>query len=113
MDEGCRIFLRFKWKSITGLFSANKLIVSCKFFMIKNSNYLTIKLGLSLSSMLVFTISYALPPEKIPSGNILFSLHAKYTPKKITSYRRLSAKMNELPRVTMSYHELPAKQKKS
>ena len=31
--------------------------------------------------------------------------------KKITSYRRVSGKKNELPRVTMSYHELPAKQK--
>ena len=45
MDEGCRIVHRFNKNLSQDFFSANKLHVSCKFFMIKNSNNLTIEPG--------------------------------------------------------------------
>ena len=57
MDEGCRIFHRFNGNPSQDFFRIKKFknnkncMVSCKFFMIKNSNYLTIKPGVSLSSM--------------------------------------------------------------
>ena len=51
MDKGCRIFQRFNRNSSQDFFRLMNCIVSCKFVMIKNLNYLTIKPGVSLSSM--------------------------------------------------------------
>ena len=51
MDEGCRIFHRLNENHHRTFFRLTNCIVSCKFFMIKNSNYLIVKLGVCLSSM--------------------------------------------------------------
>ena len=45
MDEGCRIFHRFNGNPSQDFFRLINWIVSCKFFMIKNSNYLTTNSG--------------------------------------------------------------------
>ena len=52
MDEGCRLVHRFNENPSQDFFWLTSCIVSCKFFMIKNSNNLIIKQGVSLSSML-------------------------------------------------------------
>ena len=78
MDEGCRIVHRFNENPSQDFVRLTSCIVSCKFFMIKNLNNLTIKPGISFYAMpMIFTISHPLPPEKISSGNILFNFHAK------------------------------------
>ena len=69
MDEGCKMFYRFNGNPSQDLFGLTNYIVSCKFFMIKNLNYLTLSRGkLVFHAMpLNFTISHALPSEKIPT----------------------------------------------
>ena len=45
MDEGCRIFCRLNGNPSQDFFGLTNCIISCKFFMIKNSNYLTLSWG--------------------------------------------------------------------
>ena len=51
MDEGCKIFHRFNGNSRQDFFHSTNCIVSCKFLMTKSSTYLSIKPGVSLSSL--------------------------------------------------------------
>ena len=51
MDEGCRIFHRFSRNPSQNFLRLTNSIVICKIFVTKNSNYLTIKQGVSWSSM--------------------------------------------------------------
>ena len=51
IDEGCRIFHRFNGNPSQDFLQLTDCIISSKFFMIKTSNYLTIKPGGSLSSL--------------------------------------------------------------
>ena len=51
MDEAFTIVHRFNENPYQDFFRLTSCIVSCKFFMIKNSNNLTIKPGVNLSSM--------------------------------------------------------------
>ena len=79
MDESCRVVHRSNENPSHNFFRLTSCFVCCKFFMIKNSNNLTIKPVISLSSMLCrlsSQLSHPLPPEKISSGIILFNLHA-------------------------------------